>query len=116
MTKRSWSADDKRFAGARSGWKCESCKCVLPAAFEVDHIIPLEDGGLDCIEANAQALCPNCHAGKTQKERRVRVERAARRLRELRELEGPAMQSEKRVEDVVLDIENPFARFVFLRN
>ena len=115
MTKRSWSADDKRFVGARAGWKCESCVCVLPAAFEIDHVNPLEDGGLDCIDSNAQALCPSCHATKTQRERRIRVERAAKRLRELKESEGPARQSGKRAEDVVLDIENPFAKFAFMK-
>jgi 5-methylcytosine-specific restriction endonuclease McrA len=116
MTKRRFTADDKRFAGARAGWKCQICACVLPAAFEVDHVVALEDGGLDCIQKNAQALCPNCHGQKTQQERRVRVKRAMERLRELRESEGPARQSDKGVEEVILDVENPFAKFVFVRN
>ena len=41
---------------------------VLPAEFELDHIIPLFEGGADCYITNSQALCPNCHARKTQSE------------------------------------------------
>ena len=33
--------------------------------FHVDHKVPLQLNGLD-VEANLQALCPNCHAAKTQ--------------------------------------------------
>jgi 5-methylcytosine-specific restriction endonuclease McrA len=115
MSRRSWSADDKRLVGARASWRCESCESLLPASFECDHVVPLEDGGADDIESNSQALCNRCHADKTQRERRVRIERATKRLRELRDAEAPAKQSDKRVEDVILDTSNPFARFVFSR-
>ena len=40
---------------------------TLPAAYQVDHIVPLAMGGPDSFE-NLQALCPNCHADKTQQE------------------------------------------------
>ena len=45
---------------------CEQCQTqgrVTPAQ-EVDHIVPLEDGGTHD-EANLQALCKPCHSSKT---------------------------------------------------
>lgn len=48
---------------------CEHCQAngrVMPAQ-EVDHIIPLEDGGTHD-EANLQALCKPCHSSKTARE------------------------------------------------
>lgn len=48
---------------------CEHCQArgrVTPAQ-EVDHIIPLEDGGTHD-EANLQALCKPCHSSKTARE------------------------------------------------
>lgn len=48
---------------------CEHCQqdgCVTPAQ-EVDHIIPLENGGTHD-EANLQALCKSCHSSKTARE------------------------------------------------
>ncbi|MDZ3745338.1 HNH endonuclease [Pseudoglutamicibacter cumminsii] len=44
---------------------CEQCQTqgrVTPAQ-EVDHIVPLEDGGTHD-EANLQALCKPCHSSK----------------------------------------------------
>ena len=41
---------------------------MLPATYELDHMIPLWAGGLDCYETNAQALCNPCHASKSQRE------------------------------------------------
>ena len=70
----------KRIVAARADWRCEACKQVLGSQFQCDHVIPLWDGGADCIE-NCQALCPNCHAHKTQTESVRRAERK-RRLRE----------------------------------
>lgn len=40
---------------------------MLPAAYQVDHTVPLCDGGADDI-SNCSAMCPNCHATKTQLE------------------------------------------------
>lgn len=48
---------------------CEHCQengHVTPAQ-EVDHIIPLEQGGTHD-EANLQALCKPCHSSKTARE------------------------------------------------
>ena len=43
--------------------KCES-KGRITAATEVDHVIPLHQGGTDDFD-NLQALCHDCHAEKT---------------------------------------------------
>lgn len=39
---------------------------------EVDHIIPVEDGGPMWDRANLQAFCPRCHARKTNADVRSR--------------------------------------------
>lgn len=71
LTHRSWTSSAKRTVGARQEWTCKQCKFLLPATFEVDHVIPLHSGGLDCIDTNAEALCNACHASKTLRDRIV---------------------------------------------
>lgn len=63
-TKRSVSDSKKKFIASKQGWKCKECHQILPATFEVDHIIRLQYGGSNEIN-NLQALCPNCHRNKT---------------------------------------------------
>jgi 5-methylcytosine-specific restriction endonuclease McrA len=111
--KRVWTSDEKRIVAARNEWKCCSCKKLLGAAFEVDHILPLEDGGSNDLGTNAQALCSNCHSKKTQLERVARIQKAKQKLAELRD-EPVVEKRAKRTEDVVLDPENPFAKYCFL--
>ena len=43
----------------------------LSAADEVDHIVPLQQGGTDAI-SNLQPLCHDCHATKSAAERGAR--------------------------------------------
>ena len=62
--KRSVSETKKKFVAAQQGWKCNHCKCQLPAWFEVDHKIRLEYGGSNHVD-NLVALCRNCHGKKT---------------------------------------------------
>lgn len=45
---------------ARDHHQCQMCG--QPAA-EVDHIIPLADGGSD-VEGNLRAICRRCHAAR----------------------------------------------------
>ena len=68
-TKRKWTSSEKRSVGARQAWTCAHCARLLPATFEVDHVRALHKGGADCVETNAEALCNQCHAHKTLKER-----------------------------------------------
>jgi 5-methylcytosine-specific restriction endonuclease McrA len=81
--KRSFRDAHRRMVGARQEWKCARCSIVLPSAFQVDHVVPLWRGGVDCVD-NAEALCATCHAQKTQREeierhearRRAKIESA----------------------------------------
>ena len=66
MRRKLTEPEKKRVAAAQL-WRCAACDDVLPAAYQIDHKVPLADGGRDHVD-NAQALCPNCHADKTQRE------------------------------------------------
>lgn len=63
-TKRSVSESKKKYVAHRQGWKCQHCGRVLPASFEVDHVIRLQHGGSNHID-NLVALCRDCHGEKT---------------------------------------------------
>jgi 5-methylcytosine-specific restriction protein A len=45
---------------------CQTCKRNgnVSAATQVDHIIPLHQGGTDAMD-NLEAICTNCHSIKT---------------------------------------------------
>lgn len=48
--------------------RCELCGGTFPAsAVDVDHRQPLALGGEDT-DSNVQALCRECHRGKTERE------------------------------------------------
>jgi len=64
VTKRSVSETKKKFVAAEQGWKCGACKQQLPAWFEVDHKIRLDNGGSNHVD-NLVALCRDCHGKKT---------------------------------------------------
>ena len=63
-TKRSVSETKKKFVAAQQGWNCGACKKQLPAWFEVDHKIRLDQGGSNHVD-NLVALCRDCHGKKT---------------------------------------------------
>jgi hypothetical protein len=63
-TKRSVSETKKKFVAANQTWKCGSCRQTLPAWFEVDHKIRLDQGGSNHVD-NLVALCRDCHGRKT---------------------------------------------------
>ena len=54
----------KKVVASNQQWKCNYCCETLIYTYQVDHVIPLHDGGDNSIH-NLQALCPNCHAEKT---------------------------------------------------
>ena len=70
----------KRQVAASNGWVCALCSVTVQSTYQIDHIVPLWEGGRDHVE-NAQLLCCECHARKTQAEAIRRGERK-RRLRE----------------------------------
>ena len=53
---------------------CAIVECGSFRNLEVDHIVPLAEGGLDARE-NLQVLCARCHAWKSDRERRRAVKR-----------------------------------------
>ena len=116
MPKRTWKADEKRVVAAKNAWKCALCENVLNAAFEIDHILPLEEGGSNDLHTNAQALCSLCHSIKTQRERILRMRKARETLDALQknDTENGDDTRPKRAEDVILDPCNPFAKYCFL--
>jgi 5-methylcytosine-specific restriction endonuclease McrA len=74
MSKRPHTPHEVRLTVAASQeWKCADCRCLLSAAFEIDHCVPLHKGGEHCI-ANMAALCGNCHNVKSQQERIERLQ------------------------------------------
>jgi hypothetical protein len=63
-TKRSVSETKKKFVASSQNWQCGDCRKKLPAWFEVDHTIRLENGGTNNVD-NLVALCRDCHGKKT---------------------------------------------------
>ena len=50
----------------RDGWRCVLCGAA--SRLEVDHKIPLQDGGLEK-DSNLRALCRSCHIARHRKPR-----------------------------------------------
>ena len=134
---RSWGVQEQKIVAASQSWCCAHCACSLPASFELDHRIALWAGGEDNCETNAQALCPSCHASKTQREsierrnlRRAKREAAVRVAQEAarQEAENEANASKSRQppsrdpapgpspeeREQILLCENPFLEFAFI--
>lgn len=64
----------RQLTNARGHAHCAGCGVDYAAnALEVDHVVPLADGGSDNF-SNLQVLCKPCHTAKTT------AEQAARRL------------------------------------
>ena len=66
-TKRCVSETKKKFVASNQNWKCAGCSTQLPAWFEIDHKVRLDQGGDNHIN-NLEALCRNCHGKKTSME------------------------------------------------
>ena len=109
-----FSAFEKRVVAARQSWSCAGCKILLPATFEIDHVVPLHLGGDDCLASNAHALCPRCHSEKTLKEN---IERTNARQKKRRVAIEESRKSDPLSEEYEdpLCTENPFLRFAFVR-
>ena len=66
----------KRVAIARrQAFKCNACTALFDDMWEIDHVQPLCEGGMDD-ESNMQALCGDCHRAKSSDEMRARTDRA----------------------------------------
>ncbi len=62
--KRNVGESIKKYVASHQQWKCNDCKQMLDATYEIDHIRALYKGGSNDIR-NLQALCRNCHGRKT---------------------------------------------------
>lgn len=74
--KRTFTEAIKKQIAAAQRWTCSGCGVVLESTYQVDHTVPLWDGGEDT-RANATAMCAGCHARKTQNEAIARSKRDA---------------------------------------
>lgn len=63
----------------RDGWECRMCGTDLGANAQVDHIVPVTDGGPMWDRGNMQSLCTECHVSKTAEDLRRRTVEARRR-------------------------------------
>ena len=52
----------------RDGWRCKACS-RLGGRLEVDHIVPVSQGGAELDPLNLRTLCRECHLKKSAKER-----------------------------------------------
>lgn len=75
------SADKKRIA-ANQGYKCKHCRETFGTVYHIDHIKPHSEGGSDR-DSNLQALCPNCHAEKTEADRHKKKQAKTRAKKKL---------------------------------
>lgn len=57
----------KKKVAASQQWKCKACFKLLDECFEIDHVVCKKDGGTDNV-SNLQAMCPNCHRRKTNRD------------------------------------------------
>lgn len=64
---RKLSESDKKVVAFNQEWKCSNCNELLPSSYQIDHIIPYSISYNDDF-SNLTALCPTCHANKTQRE------------------------------------------------
>ena len=63
-TSRNVSNLKKKMVASNQKWKCVHCDTLLDYTYEIDHIIPISQGGSNDTD-NLQALCPHCHRVKT---------------------------------------------------
>jgi 5-methylcytosine-specific restriction protein A len=60
-----------KLLGERQEWRCSHCRNRLESTAQIDHVVPLGDGGTNHLD-NLQILCVSCHARKTDREARLR--------------------------------------------
>jgi len=68
--RKKWTKAERKKVLKRQNEKCAKCKTKfsVTSVIHFDHKNPLGLGGSDTLR-NIQALCPNCHADKTQEDR-----------------------------------------------
>ena len=64
MHKRNVSSRQKKVVAFRQQYRCWFCKMLLLPSWQVDHFVPLWQGGSNST-SNLVACCGNCHNEKT---------------------------------------------------
>ena len=67
MVVRKLTGPEKKRIAAVNEWKCYMCDTLLPSTYEIDHVIPLFEGGEDTA-FNCKPACPGCHRKKSEEE------------------------------------------------
>ena len=80
LNRRRW-ARTRRVVLDRDGWRCR--ECGLAGRLEVDHVVPLDEGGDLYDPAGLQVLCRGCHILKTAGENRNPVPPEVQEWRDL---------------------------------
>lgn len=64
---------------------CRACGCAVwsPGNAEVDHVVPITEGGAPFDPDNCQTLCRGCHIAKTRVENQREPTKAERAWRAL---------------------------------
>ena len=57
----------RKTVAASQKWRCHDCNELLSASFEVDHVLPVSQGGTNDL-LNLNALCRNCHGERTSRQ------------------------------------------------
>ena len=74
IKRRHWSQRSKWKLGRMQFFKCSICREMLDENAQIDHVLPLGDGGKDDF-SNLQLLHTNCHSLKTALENSARARR-----------------------------------------
>lgn len=67
MATRKLTGPEKKRIAAANQWCCYLCHQLLPSTYEVDHVVPLFEGGADDA-SNCRPACPSCHRIKSEEE------------------------------------------------
>ena len=84
----------------RAKWTCAGCG-KRSGYLEVDHIVPVSQGGSETEFDNLQALCRDCHMDKTMRERGT-LPAHIRELREWRTYRESLKESPKQQQQLEL--------------
>jgi 5-methylcytosine-specific restriction endonuclease McrA len=64
VARRRYTPRERAKVAYEQRYACAGCAVLLPPDWQLDHIVPLSEGGGN-ERANVQALCVACHADKT---------------------------------------------------
>jgi 5-methylcytosine-specific restriction endonuclease McrA len=84
VSRRRYTPRERMKVAYEQRYTCAKCAQLLPPDWQLDHVVPLSEGGGNERE-NVQALCVSCHTDKsvaaTQTRGAPRAPRAARKKR-----------------------------------